>query len=144
MRAIVVEAPGGTEVLQPRADSPRPAPGPGQALIRVAYAGLNFFDVLIRSGRYMRKPTYPAVIGGEVSGVVEAVGAGVSGLAPGARVCALTGSGGGYAEYALADAGAVMPLPDSVSLQQGAAYPLQVLTAWGVLFASARARSGDW
>src|SRR5688500_18729622 len=144
MRAIVVDAPGGPEALQVRTDHQQPEVGPGQVRIKVAYAGLNFFDVLIRSGRYMRKPTYPNIIGGEVSGVIESVGAGVDGFTPGDRVCALTGSYGGYAEYAVAEAGATFKLPAQVSFQQGAAYPLQVLTAWGVLFASARARPGDW
>jgi NADPH:quinone reductase len=144
MRAIVVESPGEIEALQLRTDHAQPEPGPGQVRIKVAYAGLNFFDVLIRSGRYMRKPTYPNIIGGEVSGVIDAVGEGVTGFTPGQRISALTGSYGGYAEFAVADAGATFPLPDGVSLQQGAAYPLQVLTAWGVLFPSGRLKSGEW
>jgi NADPH2:quinone reductase len=144
MRAIVVEAPGEVDALLLKVDHPIPDPGPGQVRIKVAYAGLNFFDTLIRSGRYMRKPQYPNIIGGEVSGVVEALGDGVSGFAVGDKVCALTGSYGGYAEFAVADAAATFALPGGVSLQQGAAYPLQVLTAWGVLFASGRARAGDW
>ncbi|MDQ3023287.1 MAG: NADPH:quinone oxidoreductase family protein [bacterium] len=144
MRAIVVNAPGGLEELNLTTDHPLPEPGIGQVRIKVAYSGLNFFDVLIRSGRYMRKPTYPNIIGGEVSGVVDALGEGVTSLKVGDRVSALTGSYGGYAEFAVADAGATFLLPGNVTLQQGAAYPLQVLTAWGVLFASARARKGDW
>jgi NADPH:quinone reductase len=144
MRAIVVAAPGELDALQLQADHPMPDPGPGQVRIKVAYAGLNFFDTLIRSGKYMRRPTYPNIIGGEVSGVIDQLGDGVEGFAVGDRVSALTGSYGGYAEFAVAEANATLRLQDNVSLQQGAAYPLQVLTAWGVLFASGRAREGDW
>jgi NADPH2:quinone reductase len=144
MRAWVVSAPGGLEALELRTDVPEPVAGPGEVRIKTAYAGLNFFDTLIRSGRYMRKPTYPNIIGGEVSGVIDALGEGVAGLKIGDRVSALTGSYGGYAEYVTAPAGATFVLPEDASMQQGAAYPLQVLTAWGVLFASARARAGDW
>ena len=144
MRAIVVEAPGELDALQLQEDHERPAAGPGQLLIKTAFAGLNFFDTLIRSGKYMRRPTYPNIIGGEVSGVVEQVGEGVEGFNIGDRVCALTGSYGGYAEFAVAEAGATFKLQDNVSMQQGAAYPLQVLTAWGVLFPSGRAQAGHW
>lgn len=144
MRTIVVEAPGGPEVLQLKTDVETPQPGPGQVRIKVAYAGLNFFEVLMRSGRYLRKPSYPCILGGEVSGWVDACGEGVTHLAPDTPVCALTGSGGGYAEFAVADASGVMPLPPGVPLRAAAAYPLQVLTGWGVLFASARCRAGDW
>lgn len=144
MRAIVVDTPGELDALQLRTDHATPEPGPGQIRIKVAYAGLNFFDTLIRSGKYMRRPTYPNIIGGEISGIVDQLGEGVEGFSIGDRVCALTGSYGGYAEYAVADAGATFKLQDNVSLQQGAAYPLQVLTAWGVLFPSGRARAGHW
>jgi NADPH2:quinone reductase len=144
MRAVVVDGPGEADVLHLHEDAPVPEPAAGQARIRVAFAGLNFFDVLIRSGRYLRRPKYPAILGGEVSGVVDAVGEGVTHLRPGQPVCALTGSGGGYAEYALAEADAVIPLPHDMSLRLGAAYPLQVLTAWGVLNISGRALPGEW
>ena len=145
MRAIVVEKPGGAEVLQPREGLPVPKLKAGEVRVRVAYAGLNFFDVLQRGGRYLRKPKYPMVLGGEVSGVVDAVGADVHHLTEGQPVCALTGSAGGYAEYAVADAEAIIPLPHNMSLKLAAAYPLQVLTAWGVLNLSAKAHHpGEW
>lgn len=144
MRAIVVNEPGGPEVLCYQDDVALPEPQRHQVRIRVAYAGLNFFDVLIRSGRYLRKPRYPSIPGGEISGVVDAVGPDVNHLRPGQPVCALTGSGGGYAEFALAEEDAVIPLPHDMSLKLGAAYPLQVLTAWGVLNISGRALPGEW
>jgi NADPH:quinone reductase len=144
VRAITIEAPGGPEVLEYREDCPQPEPKANQVRIKVAYAGLNYFDVLIRSGRYQRHPRYPAIPGGEVSGVVDAVGPGVNHLRRGQPVAALTGSGGGYADYALAETGAVIPLPHDMSLRLAAAFPLQVLTAWGVLNSSGRAMAGEW
>jgi NADPH2:quinone reductase len=145
MRAIVVEEPGDLAALAIRDDVAVPEPGSDEVRIRVAYAGLNFFDVLQRSGRYLRKPHYPVVLGGEVSGIVESAGAEVHHLTPGQPVCALTGNSGGYADYAIASADAVIPLPHNMSLKLAAAYPLQVLTAWGVLNVSAKAHHpGEW
>jgi NADPH2:quinone reductase len=144
MRAIVVQAPGGPEALEFHGDYPVPEPGPQQVRIRVAYAGLNFFDVLIRRGDYMRNPKYPLVPGGECSGVVDAVGEGVDGGLLGKRVAALTGDRTGYSEFAIAPAESTFVLPDSVDFKTAAAFPLQVLTAWGVFHASARPRPTDW
>lgn len=145
MRAIIVEEPGGAEAINLSDAVEVPEPGPNEVLIRVAYAGLNFFDVLQRSGRYLRKPKYPMVLGGEVSGIVESAGEEVHHLTPGQPVCGLTGSAGGYAEFAVANADAVIPLPHDMSLKLAAAYPLQVLTAWGVLNVSAKAHHpGEW
>ena len=143
MRAIVVNEPGGVEVLKLK-DVDIPEPKPGQLRIKVAYSGLNFFEVLTRSGRYLRKPRYPIILGGEVSGVVDKLGEDVAQFKLGQRVAGLTGGGGGYADYALADAGGVIPLPDSMDLKLAAAYPLQVLTAHGVLHISGRAKAGEW
>lgn len=144
MRAIVIEEPGDASVLHYREDEPRPEPKPNEVRIRVAYAGLNFMDVLYRSGRYLRRPHYPVIPGAEVSGIIDEVGSEVHYLQPGQPVCALTGSSGGYAEYAVADADAVIPMPHDMPLKLAAAYPLQVLTAWGVLNISARAHTGEW
>ena len=144
MRGILVEEPGGIDVLQYREDLEKPEPKPGEVRIRVAYAGLNFMDVLYRSGRYLRRPKYPVIPGGEISGIVDQVGDDIHHLTPGQPVCALTGSYGAYAEYAVADADAVIPMPHDMSLKLAAAYPLQVLTAWGVLNISGRAHTGEW
>lgn len=143
MRAIVVEEPGGPEVLAIK-EVPKPEPKESQVRVRVAYSGLNFFEVLTRSGRYLRRPRYPIILGGEVSGIVDAVGDKVTHLQPGQPVCALTGGGGGYAEYAVAEADATIPMPHDMSLKLAAAYPLQVLTAYGVLHISGRVQSGEW
>ncbi|MCC7479680.1 zinc-binding dehydrogenase [bacterium] len=144
MRAIVVDGPGGLEALSYRTDLETPQPGPGQVRVRTAYAGVNFFDTLIRSGRYGRKPKYPIILGGELSGWVDALGEGVEGLSIGQPVSALTGDSGCYADFALAPAGSVIPIPDGMDMKLAAAWPLQWLTAWGVLYASGKARSGDW
>jgi NADPH2:quinone reductase len=144
MRAIVVQQPGGLEMLEFHADYPMPDPGPGQVRIRVAYTGLNFFDVLIRRGDYMRNPKYPLVPGGECSGVVDAVGEGVDARLVGQRVTALTGDSTAYADYALAPAVSCFPVPAGMDLKTAAAYPLQVLTAWGAFFGNARPRPSDW
>jgi NADPH2:quinone reductase len=144
MRAVVVEEPGGPEVLKLRDDLAQPQPGNKEICIEVAYAGMNFMDVLGRSGRYVRGIKYPWIPGGEVSGVVGSIGSDVNHLQPGQHVCALTGTSGGYAEYAVAHEDAVYPLPTGMSFQLAAAYPLQVLTAWGVLNVSARPRAGEW
>lgn len=144
MRGIYIEEPGGIEVLKYREDLPKPEPGPGEVRIRIAYAGLNFFDVLQRGGRYLRRMKFPIIPGGEVSGIVDSVGAGVHHFTPGQPVCALTGSDGAYAEFVAVDADAVIPMPHDMSLRLAAAYPLQVLTAWGVLTVSGKAQPGEW
>ena len=73
---------------------PDPQPGPGEVVVRVRAAALNFFDTLITRGKYQYKPEFPFSPAGEIAGVIEKVGAGVFGLAPGQRVCAYLGWGG--------------------------------------------------
>src|SRR5664280_1430592 len=108
MRAIQMTEFGGPEVLT-LAELPRPDPGPGEGLIRVARAGLNFADTHTRTNSYVQKATLPLVPGGEVAGVREDTGE---------RVVALTGTGG-YAEYATAPSELAFPIPDA--LDDGAA-----------------------
>ena len=125
MRAIRVHAPGGADAL--RVDEvPVPSPGPGQALIRVEAAGVNFIDVYHRTGLY--KVPLPATLGREAGGTVEAVGAGVSTVREGDRVVSESVLGG-YADYALVPAERVVPLPGRVTARLGAAAMLQGLTA---------------
>ena len=107
----------------------RPIPSDDQVLIKVAAAGLNRADVLQRMGMYPPPPGYPNVMGLEVSGVIEAVGANVTRWKLGDRVCALLPAGG-YAEFAIADEGAVMPVPQSMSLKDAAALPETIMTVW--------------
>ena len=125
MRAVLVGEHGGPEVLR-LADTPRPEPGPGQILVRVAYAGVNFIDVYQRSGLY---PTeVPFTPGVEGAGVVEVVGEGVVSPGPGAPV-AWTSSIGSYAEYNVLPADKAVEIPAGIDLNVAAAAALQGMTA---------------
>ena len=139
MKAIQVEQTGGPEVLQLK-EVPIGQPGPGQALVRIAAAGVNFVEIYQRSGRYPMK--LPFIPGGEACGVVEAVGEGVSNVAPGARV-AYTGQPGAYAEKSLVQADRLIPLPAGLSFEQGAAFPLQGMTAHYLLHEFRKVSPGD-
>jgi len=137
-RAWFVDRYGGPErlVLRERSD---PAPGPGEVLVRSAAIGLNFADLFVRSGDYPRAPKPPFVPGMEISGTVEAVGGGVTGVAPGMRVVAVP-IFGGHAEKVVAKATHVFALPDGVDLVEAAAVPVAFLTAW---YACARAEVAE-
>lgn len=142
MRAMVVHEPGGPEALQP-AESPVPRPGPGEARLRVAYAGMNPVDAMLRRARLEWMPVrYPFTPGIEHTGVVEAVGEGVDDALIGARVLSRV-SFGGYAEHSLAPAAALVRLPDGMSLAVGAAYRGCSATAWYALHGAARVAAGD-
>jgi len=125
IQAIRIEEYGGIDVLQLKQIS-LPAPGPGQARVRIHAAGLNFIDIYRRRGDYT--PDLPYTPGLEASGVVEAIGEGVTEVAVGDRV-AYTGQPGAYAEASLVEASQLVPLPDSMSFAEGAAFPLQGMTA---------------
>ncbi|MDB5108340.1 MAG: hypothetical protein JWM69_1281 [Candidatus Binatus sp.] len=140
MKAIVFDKVGGPEVLK-LAEVPKPEVKPGTVLVKVRAAGINFADTLFRQGQYLMRPKLPDTPGLEAAGEIEAVGEGVSNLKPGQRV-AILGSKT-YAEYALAPATQVIPLPEGVSFEQGAAFPVQVLTAWHMLHTSHRTESGQ-
>jgi len=126
MKAIRVEEHGGPEVLKLLDVAPIEAPGPGQAVVRVAAAGVNFLDVGQRRGTYPCQ--VPFTVGVEGAGVVESIGEGVRNIKPSDRV-AFTGIRGAYAEAILAEAERLIPLPDDFSFEQGAAFPLQGMTA---------------
>src|SRR4029079_12277300 len=125
MRAIVVEEFGAAENMKV-ADLAKPAPGPGEAIVKVAFSGVNFIDVYYRIGLY--KVPLPASIGNEAAGIVDAVGEGVSDLRPGDRV-AYAMARGSYAEFAKVPAAQLVKVPDTVSLEQAAAVMLQGMTA---------------
>ena len=130
MKAIVFAQTGGPEVLA-LAEVPRPDVRPGMVLVKAHAIGVNFADTRFRQGTYVAKPKLPDTPGMEAAGVVEAVGEGVTDLKVGARVAAFTVKS--YAEYCQAPASMVIPLPDSVSFVEGAAFPIQVLTAYHML-----------
>ena len=125
MKAIRVHGPGGPEALRYE-EIEQPVPGPGQVLVKVEAAGVNFIDVYQRSGHY--KVPVPFTLGQEAAGAVAAVGPGVAEPKLGERV-AYTTVLGAYAEYAVVPADRVVQLPDGVSAKQGAAAMLQGLTA---------------
>jgi NADPH2:quinone reductase len=127
MRAIVVRRTGGPEVLE-AADVPDPQPGPGQLLVDVAAAGVNFMDIYQREGRPPYSPELPFVPGAEGAGTIAAAGPGVTGFAVGDRV-AWTVAPASYAERALVPAEAAVPLPAGIDLQVAAAVMLQGMTA---------------
>jgi NADPH:quinone reductase len=130
MKAIVFAETGGPDVLKP-ADVPKPDVRSGMVLIKVHAVGVNFADVRFRQGLYVVKPKLPDTPGMEAAGVVEAIGDGVTGFKPGDRVAAFTVKS--YAEYCQAPAPMVVPLPDAVSFIEGAAFPVQVMTAYHML-----------
>ncbi|MGY1503311.1 alcohol dehydrogenase catalytic domain-containing protein [Streptomyces sp. QTS52] len=140
MRAYGFRANGGPEV-QDEIQVPRPAPGPGQVLIEVAYAGVNFAEVQHRRGEF-GGPDGPGgydVPGLEVSGTVIALGSGASRPAVGERVAAYLPAFGGYAEFAVSDAAFVRPV-DGLPLAHAAGVPCVYPTADGVLTDAGRLR----
>ncbi len=128
MRAVEITQPGGPEVLVPTT-RPVPQPAAGEVLIQVAVAGVNRPDVVQRQGLYPPPPGASDLPGLEVSGTIAALGDGVTGWQVGDKVCALLG-GGGYAEYATAPAGQVLPVPEGLDMVQAAALPETVFTVW--------------
>jgi len=140
MKAIRVDAYGGPEVLRLQ-EVDTPQPGPGQARIAVAAAGLNFVDIYIRRGDYTTL-TPPFTPGFEGAGVVDAIGEGVETVKVGDRV-AYTGQPGAYAEAQVVQADSLLPLPPELTFEQGAAIPLQGLTAHYLLHEYRRIRPGE-
>lgn len=131
MKAILLESYGGTDRFS-IGERPKPQPGPGEVLIRIAASAVNPFDLMVRQG-YMTQYIpldLPAVLGGDAAGVIEAVGEGVSGFRTGDRVVAdFTPNGrGAHAEYGVVPATSIAGLPDALSFEQGAALPKAGLT----------------
>ena len=141
MRAIVVTRAGGPEVLEAR-DEPDPQPGPGQVLVELEAAGVNFRDIYEREGvgGYTNEP--PFVAGAEGAGTVTAVGDGVTELSVGERV-AWSNAPGSYAERVVVDAAAAVPVPDGVSTEVAAAALLQGMTAHYLAVDTYPVKSGD-
>jgi NADPH2:quinone reductase len=139
MKAVYVEKFGGPENLI-NGDIPKPAPGPGQALVKIAAAGVNFIDVYFRIGLYPATP--PVVLGSEGAGTVEAVGPDVTSLRPGDRV-AYAMARGSYAEFAIVPAWQLVKIPDSLDFQTAAAVMLQGMTAHYLTHSTYPLKSGD-
>src|SRR5262252_2724894 len=142
MRAIRIHGFGGIDTM--RLDEiPRPVPGAGEVLVAVKAAGVGPWDRLMREGRISR--TLPVTLGSEVSGTVAALGAGVGVFALGDAVYGATNDQfvGGYAEYALVEAGKVAPKPAALDYVTAAGLPVVAVTAWQMLFEYARIEPGQ-
>ena len=140
MRAVVVDELGGPEVLALR-DVPEPEPGPGEVAIDVAYVGVNFADVTGRASGYL-VASLPFVPGMEASGHVRALGEGVTGLAVGQPVTAMT-MAGGYADVVVAQAPLTYAVPDGMDLRTAAALPIVLPTAHALVHETARLGAGE-
>jgi NADPH2:quinone reductase len=139
MKAVQVSEAGGPEKMRV-VEIPVPEPAPGQALVKISASGVNFIDVYFRSGLY--KSELPIALGSEGAGTVEAVGLGVTEVAPGDRV-AYAMPRGSYAEYALAPAAQLVPLPAGVDFETAAAAMLQGMTAHYLTHSTRPLKSGD-
>ena len=141
MRAVVITKHGGPGVLKVQ-ERPDPEVGPGQVRVDVAAAGVNFADVMARMGLYADAPKPPCVIGYEVAGTILELGEGVQGLTHGQRVLAGT-KFGGYASQVVVPAGDIVPLPDELTFEQGAAIPVNYTTAWAGLIGYGNLQAGE-
>jgi putative PIG3 family NAD(P)H quinone oxidoreductase len=141
MQAITLPSYGGPEVLT-LAEVDDPVAGPGEVLVDVTATAVNRADLLQRQGFYRPPPGASPYPGLECSGVVSALGEGVSGWAVGDQVCALL-SGGGYAEQVAVPVGQLLPVPDGLSLVEAAALPEVTCTVWSNVFTLAALQPGE-
>jgi NADPH2:quinone reductase len=130
VKAIQFSQLGGPEVMK-LVEVPKPEVPPGMALLKVHAVGVNFADIVFIRGEYVMKPKLPDTPGLEAAGVIEAVGQGVQDLKPGMRVAAIAAKT--YAEYCLVRPRMAIPLPEFMSFEEGATFPIQVLTAYHML-----------
>jgi zinc-binding alcohol dehydrogenase/oxidoreductase len=155
VRAVRIHEDGGPEVLVLE-DAPRPEPGAGEVLVRLRASALNHLDVWIRKG--LPSVPKPRILGADGAGVVESLGAGVSGFEPGQRVVINPGieagdgsihvvgehGDGTNAELIAVPATNVYPIPDGLSFEEAAAFPLVFETAYRMLVTRARVQAGEW
>jgi len=140
MKAALVRQPGDESAIRYE-DVPDPQGGEGQVVIQVKAASINRGDLSRRAGTY-GGDTYPLIVGWDVAGVVESVGAGVTERKPGDRVVAVVANGG-YAEKVASLVLATVPLPDSLSFEEAACLPVVYLTSWFALMVRARLQKGE-
>jgi NADPH2:quinone reductase len=141
MKAVLSKVVGGPEALVIE-DVPAPAPGKGQVLVEVKACGVNYPDVLIIQDMYQFKPPRPFSPGGEIAGIVSAVGEGITHVKPGDRVLASTGNGG-MAEFALAGGHGVMPIPEGMPYEEAAAFLMTYGTSYYALKDRADPKPGE-
>lgn len=141
MRQVWITRAGPPEVLQVR-EAPDPEPGAGQVRIRVEAAGINFADLMARVGLYPDAPKIPCVVGYEVSGIVDAVGSGVTDLRAGDRVFGMPRFGG-YSDTLVLPADQAFRMPDRMTFQEAAALPVVYLTAYDMMLFTGTVRPGS-
>jgi NADPH:quinone reductase-like Zn-dependent oxidoreductase len=143
MKAARIQSFGPTNVITID-DLPRPKPGVAELLVRVKAAGVGHWDALVREGKVQGEPL-PLILGSELSGIVEAIGAGVSGFKPGDEVYGATNEQftGGYAEYALPSARRMAQKPKTLNFIEAASAPVVAVTAWQMLFDYAQVIRGQ-
>ena len=141
MRAVVITEHGGPDVLRVQ-ERPDPPVGPGEVRVAVRAAGINFADTLARTGLYPDSPKVPCVVGYEVAGEVESVGDGVESVKPGDRVIAGTRFNG-QAELVTVPEGMVYELPQQLSFEEGAAFPVNYATAQAGLVVTGGLKEGE-
>ena len=139
---VIDHGAGGAAECMRLEERPVPGPGAGEVLIEVAFAGINRPDVLQRMGLYLPPPDAFPLLGLEVSGRIAALGDGVKGLQVGDKVAALV-HGGGYAEYCIADAGQVLPIPAGLELKIAAVLPETWFTVWSNMIHHGRLKAGE-
>ena len=134
MKAVWITKYGKPGVLEVR-EAPDPTPAEGEVRIRVQGCGINFAEIMARQGLYEDAPKPPMVVGYEVAGVIDALGAGVTNRTEGQRVLAMTRFGG-YADTVCVPTIQSFPMPEKMSFEEGAALPVNYLTAYHMLFRS--------
>lgn len=140
-RAVIAARPGGPEVLE-IVERPRPVPGEGELLVRVAAAGINRPDVMQRQGNYPPPPGASDVFGLELSGTVVEAGPGVTRFKAGDRLMALVHSGA-YAEWAVVQEASALPVPEGMSMVEAGAFPETYFTVWSNVFERASLKPGE-
>jgi len=169
MKAMVIHEHGERDKLELMLDCPEPAVGPGQVRVRVKACALNHLDLWVRRGLPHLRLTYPHILGADIAGEVEAVGAGVTGPRPGEKVVLVPGVScgvcprclagqdnlcrsygilgetrdGGYAELVTVPAANLLPCPESLGFAEAASLPLTFQTAWQMVVAKGQVRPGD-
>lgn len=144
MRAVVINTPDGAPGSTVIQDIETPTPAPGQALVRVATAGLNYADLMMRTGIYPHPKGYPLVAGLELAGTVAALGAGVDTVAVGDRVAAFSEDAGAFAEFCAVPTERIIRLPDAMGFDVAAAFYVQAMTAWNLLHTVSTTKPGDF
>jgi len=147
MKAIQISRTGGAEVLD-YVDLPMPEPAAGEVLVKAEAIGMNYFDTMIRTGRYRWMPKLPFVLGNEMSGHVAALGPGVRGLKVGQKVFIagyeIGNRGGLYAEYVAVPAGNAFKLPDNIAYADGSVITRHFPMAFNQLTSKADVKPGEW